>query len=88
MTVLRTGYGAEGKPSLHPLDGAMNLPVEKYSHEVRAFFVKNLENVQGDEDDVISISTTFGPPPGLAKVRQNFGPISRPEGWRRLYVRR
>lgn len=35
VTVLRTGYGAEGKPSLHPLDGAMNLPVEKYSHEVR-----------------------------------------------------
>ncbi len=50
------------------------------------FFVKNLENVQGDERDVIFISTTFGPPPGVAKVRQNFGPISRPEGWRRLNV--
>jgi len=35
VTVARTGYGAEGKPSLHPLDGALNLPVEKYSHEVR-----------------------------------------------------
>jgi len=35
VTVSRTGYGAEGKPSLHPLDGALNLPVEKYSHEVR-----------------------------------------------------
>lgn len=35
VTVTRTGYGAEGKSSLHPLDGALNLPVEKYSHEVR-----------------------------------------------------
>jgi hypothetical protein len=35
VTVSRTGYGAEGKPSLHPIDSALNLPVEKYSHEVR-----------------------------------------------------
>jgi hypothetical protein len=35
VTLSRTGYGAEGKPSLHPLDGALNLPAEKYSHEVR-----------------------------------------------------
>jgi hypothetical protein len=35
VTVTRTGYGAEGKSSLHPLDGGLNLPVEKYSHEVR-----------------------------------------------------
>jgi hypothetical protein len=35
VTVSRTGYGAAGKPSLHPLDGVLNLPVEKYSHEVR-----------------------------------------------------
>ena len=35
VTVTRVGYGAEGEPSLHPLDGQLNLPVEKYSHEVR-----------------------------------------------------
>lgn len=50
------------------------------------FFVKNLENVQGDERDVIFISTTFGKALGTDKVRQNFGPISRPDGWRRLNV--
>ncbi len=50
------------------------------------FFVKNLENVQGDERDVIFISSTFGRAPGTDKVRQNFGPISRPDGWRRLNV--
>jgi len=50
------------------------------------FFVKNLENVQGDERDIIFISTTFGKAPGTDKPRQNFGPISRPDGWRRLNV--
>lgn len=50
------------------------------------FFIKNLENVQGDERDVIFVATTFGKPPGTHVVRQNFGPISRPNGWRRLNV--
>ena len=50
------------------------------------FFVKNLENVQGDERDVIFISATFGKAHGTNVVRQNFGPISRPDGWRRLNV--
>lgn len=49
-------------------------------------FIKNLENVQGDERDAIVISTTFGKPPGSNAVRQNFGPISRQGGWRRLNV--
>lgn len=50
------------------------------------FFVKNFENVQGDERDVIFVSTTFGKPPDGSPVRQNFGPINRPDGWRRLNV--
>ena len=50
------------------------------------FFVKNLENVQGDERDVIFISTTFGKAEGTTRLYQRFGPISRPEGWRRLNV--
>lgn len=49
-------------------------------------FIKNLENVQGDERDVIFISTTFGKAPGTSVVRQNFGPISRGNGGRRLNV--
>lgn len=35
VEVTRTGYHAQDKPSLHPLDGALNLPPEKYSLEVR-----------------------------------------------------
>jgi hypothetical protein len=35
VEVARTGYGAADTSSLHPLDGALNLPPEKYSLEVR-----------------------------------------------------
>ena len=35
VTVRRLGYGAEGVGSLHPLDAALNLPPERYSHELR-----------------------------------------------------
>lgn len=48
-------------------------------------FVKNLENVQGDERDVMIISTTFGPDAG-GKFRRNFGALSQQDGGRRLNV--
>ena len=35
VQVRRTGYGAEGQASLHPLDAQLNLPAERYSLEVR-----------------------------------------------------
>lgn len=59
---------------------------ELWADKGQPLFVKNLENVQGDERDAIIISTTFGKPPGSNAVRQNFGPISRQGGWRRLNV--
>ncbi|HZW13217.1 MAG TPA: DUF4011 domain-containing protein [Noviherbaspirillum sp.] len=58
----------------------------KWDAEGMGLFIKNLENVQGDERDCIIISTTFGKAAGTAVVRQNFGPISREGGWRRLNV--
>jgi hypothetical protein len=48
-------------------------------------FVKNLENVQGDERDHMIISTTFGPD-AKGKFRRNFGPVGRQGGGRRLNV--
>jgi len=59
---------------------------DHWTTEGQPLFIKNLENVQGDERDAIIISTTFGKPPGSSAVRQNFGPISRQGGWRRLNV--
>ncbi|WP_127600249.1 DUF4011 domain-containing protein [Nitratireductor alexandrii] len=53
---------------------------------LESFFIKNLENVQGDERDVIFISTVYGPgKPGDA-VAQRFGPINGIAGQRRLNV--
>ncbi|WP_407362410.1 DUF4011 domain-containing protein [Pseudomonas luteola] len=49
-------------------------------------FIKNLENVQGDERDVIFISFTYGPMEAGGKVPQRFGPINSDSGWRRLNV--
>lgn len=49
------------------------------------FFVKNLENVQGDERDVIFIGTVYGPNP-QDEFHQRFGPINGPAGKRRLNV--
>lgn len=49
------------------------------------FFVKNLENIQGDERDVIFLSITYGKAPD-GRVRYNFGPLNRENGWRRLNV--
>jgi len=59
---------------------------ERWALDEQPLFIKNLENVQGDERDAIIISTTFGKPAGANAVRQNFGPISRQGGWRRLNV--
>jgi hypothetical protein len=48
-------------------------------------FVKNLENVQGDERDVMLISTTYGPDPN-GRFYRRFGPLGQPGGGRRLNV--
>lgn len=48
-------------------------------------FIKNLENVQGDERDVILFSVNYGPD-AEGKVSMNFGPINQDGGWRRLNV--
>lgn len=48
-------------------------------------FVKNLENIQGDERDVIIISVCYGPGPG-GRMLMNFGPINQQGGEKRLNV--
>jgi very-short-patch-repair endonuclease len=58
---------------------------EKMRSGQDALFVKNLENVQGDERDVIFISTTYGPDT-RGNQYQRFGPINSVGGHRRLNV--
>ena len=63
---------------------AKRLEGEAYERE-EPLFVKNLENVQGDERDVILFSVCYGPDK-LGKISLNFGPLNQAGGWRRLNV--
>jgi superfamily I DNA and/or RNA helicase len=52
---------------------------------LEGFFVKNLENVQGDERDAIILSLGYGYDP-QGQMTMNFGPVNRAGGERRLNV--
>jgi very-short-patch-repair endonuclease len=57
-----------------------------FSYDVdEPIFIKNLENVQGDERDVIILSVGYGKDE-TRKMTMNFGPINREGGARRLNV--
>ena len=81
------------------LDDEMNYALEQWPHTreyveaweehndgLESFFIKNLENVQGDERDVIFIGTVYGREKEGAPVMQRFGPINGVAGKRRLNV--
>jgi very-short-patch-repair endonuclease len=72
----------QGALKRHPL-------AEEYTNSppnpLEPLFVKNLENVQGDERDVIYISATYGRN-ASGHFHQRFGPITGPTGHRRLNV--
>ncbi len=66
---------------------------EKYEAELEreeddqfvGLLVKNLENIQGDERDLIILSVCYGRP-RRGKMRMNFGPINKSGGEKRLNV--
>ena len=62
-------------PEIEPFFAAVAEPV----------FVKNLENVQGDERDTILFSICYGPDQA-GKVHENYGPLNLQGGERRLNV--
>jgi hypothetical protein len=55
------------------------------AHPHEPFFVKNLENVQGDERDVMFISVGYAKGPD-GRLAMRFGPLSADGGERRLNV--
>lgn len=63
------------KPQLETIATERNEPL----------FIKNLENVQGDERDIILFSIGYGPDVN-GKISMNFGPLNRDGGGRRLNV--
>lgn len=62
-------------PELEEINNAADEPI----------FIKNLENVQGDERDIIMFSVGYAPDKD-GKLTLNFGPLNRDGGWRRLNV--
>lgn len=57
----------------------------KFGDVEERLFIKNLENVQGDERDIIILSMGYGFN-DAGKFNKNFGPINRQNGERRLNV--
>ena len=69
-------------------DFASGLEAEQTREEDEQFcglFVKNLENVQGDERDIILLSICYAPGPD-GRMLMNFGPINQRGGEKRLNV--
>lgn len=62
-------------PEIEPCFGSATEPV----------FVKNLENVQGDERDTILFSICYGPD-AAGRIHENYGPLNQQGGERRLNV--
>lgn len=71
---------------LYEVAYADNEKGEKLQHLLNAgLFVKNLENIQGDERDIMILSTTFGKDKE-GKFRQAFGPLTQEKGYQLLNV--
>ena len=76
--------------NLAQTDEAFQLALEKEYERVEddqfvGLIVKNLENIQGDERDLIIMSVCYGYN-DTGKMRMNFGPINRNGGEKRLNV--
>jgi hypothetical protein len=67
-------------------DRAVDAAITAITEIPEALFIKNLENVQGDERDRIIIGFTYGKDPSSGRVPMRFGPISQAGGERRLNV--
>lgn len=58
----------------------------RWRNTLHPFIVRNLETVQGDERDVIFVSTVYGRETPGGAVMRRFGPITHSGGERRLNV--
>jgi hypothetical protein len=69
VEVHRLGYGGPGLESLHPLDGSLNLPPERYSLEMRRRVAR--EAARGSFEEVVeSIRETTGVAIGKRQAEQ------------------
>lgn len=69
VQVRRLGYGGDATESLHPLDAALNLPVEQYSFGLRRRAAEEAAKVSFEET-VQSLATQTGTAVGKRQVEQ------------------
>ena len=81
----QAGFIRQEFEDLYETDISVRAYIDRWEEDIEAFFVKNLENVQGDERDAIFISTVYGPDTN-GNIYQRFGPINSATGYRRLNV--
>lgn len=74
----------EARPELAELLHALRHPASGSRDD--ALIIKNIENIQGDERDVIIFSTGYARPRGDRTMRRNFGAIGQAGGENRLNV--
>ena len=86
------GIVAFSKQQSDLIEDVMNEELVKYpeldrqnQEAAEPLFIKNLENVQGDERDIILFSVGYGPGKD-GHVSMNFGPLNKAGGERRLNV--
>lgn len=60
--------------------------VAALNRQYEPLVVKNVDNVQGDERDVVLFSTVYAPDRQTGKFAQNLGPLNRPGGEKRFNV--
>ena len=75
---------AKSDPTFRALISAERYRTE--DGEDRSLFIKNLENVQGDERDVIIFSIGYAPGESTGRIYSNFGSLSTEGGENRLNV--
>jgi primosomal replication protein N'' len=83
--VIEEAIEEEAENSRHFRDALIRERERTEDGEDMSFFVKNVENVQGDERDVVMFSTTFGRN-SRGVFRRNFGALGQSGGERRLNV--
>lgn len=69
VSINRVGYGKNGVASLHPLDAELNIPPERYSHELRRRVAENAAKNSFDET-VDTIGKTTGASIGKRQVEE------------------
>lgn len=87
VEVHRFGYGAAGKPSLHPLDGELNLPAERYSLEVRRQAAERAA-VNSFDETVRSVRASTGAEVPKRQVEQLVARAGNAEDFERFYATR